>query len=244
MFFRAHDGIALAYLELGAGRPLVFVHGFTGSAAQLVDEGPAPALAAAGFRVILPDLRAHGDSAAPRDPSAWPPDVLADDGLALVEALGLDDYDLAGYSLGGRVVLRMLARGARPRRAVIAGQGRAAAGADGPNTAAFRDRLSAISRGEVLDPQGQWIVDHGFDPIALLHLLGTYAATPDDVLAAIPVPTLVLTGEDDRARLTAPALAASLGDGRFHAVPGDHVRAMVAPELGTAIVDFLTTDLA
>ncbi|WP_285588111.1 alpha/beta fold hydrolase [Actinomycetospora sp. NBRC 106378] len=241
MFFRAHDGIALAYLELGAGRPLVFVHGFTGSAAQLVDDGPAPALAAAGFRVILPDLRAHGDSADPRDASAWPSDVLADDGLALVEALGLEDYDLAGYSLGGRVVLRMLARGARPRRAVIAGQGRAAAEADGPNTTAFRERLSAISRGEVLDPPSRWIVDHGFDPVALLHLLGTYVATPDDVLAAIPVPTLVLTEEDDRARLTAPALAAALGDGRVGAVPGDHVAAMAAPEFGVAMVDFLAS---
>lgn len=244
MFVRAHDGAALAYLELGQGRPLVFVHGFTGSAMQLVDEGPASALAAAGFRVILPDLRGHGDSDAPRDASAWPPDVFADDGLALVEALDLEDYDLAGYSLGGRVVLRMLACGARPRRAVIAGQGRSAADADGPNTAAFRDRLSAIARGEVLDPPAQWIVDHGFDPLALLHLLGTYVATSDDVLAAIPVPTLVLTGEDDRARLTAPALAAALGAGRFGTVPGDHFGAMVAPELAAEMVEFLTTELA
>jgi pimeloyl-ACP methyl ester carboxylesterase len=240
VFVRARDGTALAYLELGDGRPLVFLHGFTGSAAQLVDDGPVPALAAAGFRVILPDLRGHGDSAAPRDPSAWPPDVLADDGLALVEALGLREYDLAGYSLGGRVVLRMLARGARPRRAIIAGQGRAATEADGPNTAAFRERLSAIIRGGELDPPAQWIVDHGFDPVALLCLLDTYVATPDDALAEIPVPTLVLAGEDDRARLTAPALAAALGDGRFRMVPGDHFAAMVALELAVEMVEFLT----
>ncbi|WP_433802538.1 alpha/beta fold hydrolase [Actinomycetospora sp. CA-084318] len=240
MFVRAHDGTAIAYLELGVGRPLVFVHGFTGSASQLVDEGPARALAAAGFRVVLPDLRGHGDSDAPRDPSAWPPDVLADDGLELVEALGLDDYELVGYSLGGRVVLRMLARGARPRRAVIAGQGRASAAAEGPNSASFRSLLSGIVRGEPLDPSAQWIVDQRCGAVALLHLLDTYVASPDAVLAAIPVPTLVLTGDQDRARLTAPDLAAALGDGRFRTVPGDHLAAMVAPELAEVIIEFLT----
>ena len=44
----------------------------------------------------------------PHDPLSYPPDVLADDGLALIDWLGLDDYDLGGYSLGGRIVLRML----------------------------------------------------------------------------------------------------------------------------------------
>jgi dolichol-phosphate mannosyltransferase len=36
----------------------------------------------------MPDLRAHGDSGKPHDPSAYPPDVLAQDAIALVEALG------------------------------------------------------------------------------------------------------------------------------------------------------------
>jgi pimeloyl-ACP methyl ester carboxylesterase len=53
----------------------------------------------------------------------YPPDVLTDDGLALIDHLGLTDYDLAGHSLGGRTVIRMLARGATPRRAVISGYG-------------------------------------------------------------------------------------------------------------------------
>ena len=48
--------------------------------------------------------------------------VLADDGLALIEHLGLGpgEYDLGGYSAGGRVVVRMLARGAEPGRAIVA----------------------------------------------------------------------------------------------------------------------------
>ena len=104
----------------------MLLHGFAASGRQWLDHGPAAALAEAGYRVILPDLRGHGDSARPHDPACYPPDVLADDGLALIDGLGLDDYDLGGYSLGGRVVLRMLVRGARPAHAVVAGQGLAA----------------------------------------------------------------------------------------------------------------------
>jgi len=59
------------------------------------------------FRTLRGTERAQS-----HDPAAYPPDVLADDGLALVEHLGLGDgdYDLGGYSLGARIVVRMLAR--------------------------------------------------------------------------------------------------------------------------------------
>src|SRR3546814_14959748 len=56
----------------------------------------------AGFRVIMPDLRGHGDSDKPHNPACYKPDVLADDAFDLIGHLGLTDYDLAGYSLWGR----------------------------------------------------------------------------------------------------------------------------------------------
>ena len=122
--FQGRDGLELAYQEVGAGRTLILLHGFTGTAkASWVDSGLAERLAGLGYHVVLPDMRAHGDSAKPHDAASYPPDVLADDGLALIEQLGVTDYDLAGYSLGGRTVARMLARGASPRRAIVAGQG-------------------------------------------------------------------------------------------------------------------------
>src|ERR1700722_8198981 len=121
--FRGRDGVQLAYRELGEGRPLILIHGYQGDAMLLVEAGLAGKLAAQGYRVILPDLRGHGDSARPHDPAAYPPDALADDGLALIEHLGLTEYDLGGYSLGGRTVIRLLARGATPGRAILAGRG-------------------------------------------------------------------------------------------------------------------------
>src|SRR5260370_11027233 len=124
-YFQAGDGVQLAYREIGEGRPLVLIHGYFSTAmVNWVRYGHAAVIAAQGYRVIMPDLRGHGDSAKPHAAAAYPPDVLADDGFALIEQLGLTDYDLGGYSLGGRTTIRMLARGATPRRAIVAGAGR------------------------------------------------------------------------------------------------------------------------
>jgi pimeloyl-ACP methyl ester carboxylesterase len=111
--FRSRDGLELAYREMGTGRPLILIHGYFSTAmVNWVRYGHAAKIAARGYRVVMPDLRGHGDSAKPHDPSFYPRDVLADDGLALVEHLELTDYDLGGYSLGARTTVRMLARGA------------------------------------------------------------------------------------------------------------------------------------
>src|SRR4029450_1352759 len=88
--------------------------GLAGDATLWLRHGHAEAIAGHGFRVIMPDSRGHGRSAKPHDAPAYPPDVLTDDGFALLEHLKLDDYDLGGYSLGARIVVRMLGRGARP----------------------------------------------------------------------------------------------------------------------------------
>src|ERR1700749_3957950 len=91
--------------------------------ATWLDTGIAGRIASHGYRVVLPDLRAHGDSAKPHDAASYPLAVLVDDGFALIHQLQVTDYDLAGYSLGGRTVAQLLARGATPRRAVVGGQG-------------------------------------------------------------------------------------------------------------------------
>ena len=115
--FAASDGVDLAWHELGEGRPVVLFHGlFSDAETNWIKFGHAALLAGQGFRVIMPDLRGHGESARPHDPSAYPPDILAEDGLALIDHLALEDYDLGGYSLGGRTCVRMVVRGARPRR--------------------------------------------------------------------------------------------------------------------------------
>lgn len=241
--FAAADGTELAWRALGEGRAVLLLHGlFSNATTNWIRFGHAAAIAARGSRAIMPDLRGHGDSGHPHDPARYPPDILADDGVALLDHLGLTDYDLAGYSLGGRTVLRMLVAGARPRRAVLAGMG--LQGVLDPDARAdhFRQVLNGIGNHERGSPA--WMAEAflkttGADPQAMLALLGSFVATVPAELAAIDTPVLVVTGDEDRDNGSAQALADALPHGRFIEVPGNHMSAVTRPELGLAIADFL-----
>jgi pimeloyl-ACP methyl ester carboxylesterase len=242
--FPGPDGLELAYRELGTGRPLVLLHGFGTTGSLWIDPGPAATFAERGHRVIIPEFRGHGASARPHDPAAYPPDVLADDGLALIERLGLDDYDLGGYSLGGRIVLRMLVRGARPARAIVAGQGLDAIDRETSRTGRNRRLLTAIIDGAVEpgspeEEMAHWMAESGNDPRAIRHILDSLVPTSETALAELAIPILVAIGDQDHEHATADALAAALPDARFTRVPGNHFTALASPELATAILSFL-----
>jgi len=242
-YFESQDGQRLAYRETGEGRPLVLIHGYFSNAwTNWIRYGHAALLADAGFRVIMPDLRAHGDSAKPHDPAAYPPDILADDGFALLRHLGLDDYDLGGYSLGGRTTLRMLARGAQPRKAVLAGMGFQGIVDTAGRGSHFRDVLTNL--GSFARGTPEWLTEAflkttGGDPEALLLILNSFVDTPASELSKIMVETLVVNGAEDHDNGSGAALAQALGHGRFVEIPGNHMNAVMKPELGRAIRDFL-----
>jgi pimeloyl-ACP methyl ester carboxylesterase len=243
--FHCLDGVELAWREAGSGRPFVLLHGIMGSGARLACQGLVPALAERGYRVILPDLRGHGDSGRPYDPAHYPPDILADDMLELVSQLGLGDYDLGGYSMGGKLVLRLLARGARPAHAVVGGQGLDALDAESDRTDGHRRILAAVADGAPLpawSPERamvDWIRQSGVDARAVGLVLGTFVATPADALRSVSAPTLVIVGDRDTRGTSAASLAALLPHGSLVVVPGDHVTALGAPEFTMAVLQFL-----
>lgn len=242
-WFTGFDGARLAWRELGSGRPVVLIHGYMSDArTNWIRYGHAEALASKGFRVILPDLRGHGDSDKPHDPAAYPPDALTRDGHALVEQLGLTDYDLGGYSLGARTVSRMLATGAVPRRVILSGMGLEGLTAADRRSAYFRnvfDNLGNHARGS-----SEWMAEGflrttGGDAVALRLVIDTFASTPEQVLRDLDRPTLVLAGADDGDNGSFRDLAAVLPQGELVEVPGNHMSAVTKPELGRAMADFL-----
>jgi pimeloyl-ACP methyl ester carboxylesterase len=244
--FRSFDGIEIAWSEIGpeadSGRPLVLLHGlFSNAAVNWVKFGTAQRLADAGFRVIMPDFRAHGKSAAPQDAAHYPADVLATDTLALIDHLGLRDYDLGGYSLGGRQTLRCVARGARPQRIAVVGMGLKGIIDSAGGTRWFMDAVEnrdAHAKGSEAYFAVQFMTTNKVDPQAALNVLAAQVDSTRDEVAAIALPALVLCGAEDHYNAEARALAATLPDAVFKEMPGTHMSSVSRPELGEALAAF------
>ena len=243
--FASFDGQDIVWSELGTGRPVVLLHGlFSHAEMNWLRWGTAQAIAEAGFRLVLPDLRAHGRSAAPHDPAAYPQDVLAMDIEALVQHLQLSDFDLGGYSLGARTTMRLLVRGLRPRRAILAGMGLEGLTGSDRRRNFFLDAIAkrgSVARGTDAWMAVQFMKSTGTDPDAVALVLWSQVKSSHNDLSAVTTRTLVVCGADDQDNGSAPDLARTLPNAQYVAVPGNHMSAVTKPDLGAAIASFLAT---
>lgn len=247
-FLPGFDGAALAVHRIGEGRPLLLLHGlFSSAEVNWIKYGTARRLAEAGFACIMPDLRAHGQSAAPHDPASYPREVLARDLAALVSALGLTDYDLGGFSLGARTALRgVIAAGLSPRRLVLGGMGLAGIRGWTGRIDFFLDviaRFGTIPREDPAYMSQNFMRSTKVDLVAARLLLESFLAGAGEAeaedLSRVTMPALLVCGTEDHDNGSAPDLAAALPDGRYAPIPGNHMSCVTRPELAEAIAGFL-----
>ncbi|MEM9437395.1 MAG: alpha/beta hydrolase [Pseudomonadota bacterium] len=114
-------GVNVRLREGGDGPAVLLLHGYPQTSACW--HAVAPALVAAGYRVIAPDLRGYGVSDKPlsaADHSTYSKRAMAADQIALMDALGIDSFAVIGHDRGARVAHR-LARdhGARITRIAV-----------------------------------------------------------------------------------------------------------------------------
>ncbi|HQS95252.1 MAG: alpha/beta hydrolase [Novosphingobium sp. 17-62-19] len=244
--FDGFDGAQLALHRMGAGRPVVLLHGlFSSAEVNWIKFGTAAKLAAAGFECLMPDLRVHGQSAAPHDAAAYPQDVLVRDAEALVAHLGLSDFDLVGFSLGSRTSARAVIAGMQPRRLVLSGMGLQGLAGWARRQDFFVDvidRFGTIKRDDPAYFAQQFLKTMGTDRDAARLLLKSMADTNPAELAAITMPTLVLCGDQDNDNGSAEQLAEALPNARLALIPGTHMSSVTMPELGQELVKFLTAE--
>jgi pimeloyl-ACP methyl ester carboxylesterase len=238
------DGVELAVHRVGVGRPVVLLHGLFSSAdMNWIRFGHAETLAAAGFEAIMPDLRAHGASAKPQEPTAYPRGVLARDVAAVAEALALAEFDLVGFSLGARTAASAVVEGLAPRRLVLAGMGLEGLASWETRSALFVDAIERFDRVKQGDPAFfavQFMKTMKIDRTAARLLLASVDNLSPGDLAAITMPTLVLCGDEDRDNGSPQKLVDALPNGSFVEIPGTHMGSVTGPALGEAIARFLT----
>jgi pimeloyl-ACP methyl ester carboxylesterase len=242
------SGGRVAIDEVGAGgRPLLLVHGFTGARRDFADH--LDAIAAAGWWVVAPDLRGHGESFQPADESAYALDTFADDVWALVDALGWTRLVLLGHSMGGMIAQVAAVRRPHaldglilmdtthgplsidPELAALGAQivragGMAAVkealdamGDEGPLTTPANRRLLEERPGYQEDGARKFLA---CSPAMYAAMLGRLLAQDDrlDDLAALDVPTLVIVGEQDRPFLRpSEAMASKIPSARLAVIP-------------------------
>ena len=246
--FPGFDGARLALHRMGpvkgGGRPLVLLHGLFSSAyMNWLKWGHAEVIAKQGYEVLMPDLRAHGDSAAPHEPGSYPSDVLVRDLAALVGHFGLSDFDLGGFSLGARTVLHAIAKGAvTPQRLIVGGMGVAGLTEWEKRAAHFAriiDEFDAIPRSDPAWFAVQFMKSQKIDRAAARLLIGSFTDLPMEMLDRVTMPTLVICGDEDQDNGSASNLAARLPDATYVEVPGTHMGSVTRRELGRAMAAWL-----
>jgi len=243
--WKASDGVELAYHELGEGRPVVLLHGlFSDAQMNWIKFGHAERIAREGFRVIMPDLRAHGQSARPHGQQFYPKGVLARDLRELVDHLNLDEFDLGGFSLGARTTVEGVGEGLRPRRAILGGAGLEGLRNWERRKTCFVDAIAMFDNVQRGDPHWlsiQFMKSQKVDRVAAGQLLESFEDAFIGWLDAFTMPTLVVCGSEDDDNGSAEELANVLPNAVFREVPGTHMSSVTKPEFGEAIAAFLAS---
>ena len=243
-FWTASDGVQLAYHELGEGRPVIMLHGlFSDAYVNWIKFGHAARIAADGFRVIMPDLRAHGQSGKPHGEQYYPRGILARDLRELIELLDLSDFDLGGFSLGARTTVEGVGEGLQPRRAFLGGAGLEGLRNWKRRKTFFLEAIEMFDRVQRGDPHWlsiQFMKSQRVDRVAAAQLLESFEDAFMAWLEAFTMPTLVVCGSEDDDNGSAEELANILPNAIFEEVPGTHMSSVTKPQLGEAIANFLS----
>lgn len=231
----------LRFSERGTGTAVVLLHGFPLTRAMW--SGQVEPLAEAGYRVVMPDLRGHGESPAPDEVASMA--RHAKDVVELIDRLRLDRVMLGGLSLGGYVALELYRRHRDRIAALLLLDTRAEADtAEGRHqrretitsiqehgigvleAAMLPKLLTDRTRAErpVLTERVREMMRSTTARAAIRTLEGL-AERPDqrDLLPTITVPTLVAVGAED------PITPSSVAEALAEAIPGAGP-AVVIPE--------------
>jgi pimeloyl-ACP methyl ester carboxylesterase len=257
------NGIDIHYVEAGAGEPLVLLHQGMVSTNPLWADSP---VAYAGhmdvfaerFRVIAPDLRGCGRTANP-DGGSISYAQLADDAVGMIDALGLEQPLVCGFSDGATLATILAIRSPGSVRAIVNHAGYDLLNPQAPSFAMARQVLGGSPDATEADPA---TAERFFDssdqmrPLlagmraergegwvtVLTQIYERITTSPGyafEDLRSIAAPTLILAGDRDGFCSVEEGAEAyrMLGEGELAILPGQgHV---ISPAAVEVTIDFL-----
>ncbi len=240
------DGVRLAYIDEGAGDPILLIHGFASNIAMnWSGPGWVKALNEAGYRIIAFDNRGHGMSEKLYQLADYGAPLMAQDARRLLQHLGVERCHVMGYSMGARIsAFLAIAEPALVRSCVFGGMGanmlRPMAG-----TTEVAQALEASSLDQIADKGArlfrQFAEQTGSDLRALAVCMRS-ARVPltSEALAQVMCPVLVAVGSDDEIGGSAQELADVIPAGQAFTIPGrDHMKAVGDKAFKARVMEFL-----
>ncbi|WP_141433289.1 alpha/beta fold hydrolase [Bacillus sp. 03113] len=218
-YVRVEKNVKLYVEDVGKGKPVVFIHGWPVN--YKMYEYQENILPSKGIRFIGIDLRGYGKSDHPWDGYTY--DRMADDIKEVIDQLKLEDVTLAGFSMGGAVSIRYMARhgGHKVSKLMLFGAaapvftkrndfpyGTPKKEVDALIMSTYQDRPKTIEDfGKTFFYQQhspafhQWFNQLGIDANPHATIKGLEALRDEDLRADLPkinVPTLILHGANDK----------------------------------------------
>jgi pimeloyl-ACP methyl ester carboxylesterase len=193
--------LSLYYEIHGEGRPLIVLHG----AYMTIDlMGPIVPGLARTRQVIAPEMQGHGRTADIDRPVTY--EAMADDTAALIRHLGIGEADVFGFSMGGGVALQVAIRHPElVRKLVVASAGYASDSMHPEALEVFPSITPELFAGSPIEEAYLRTAPHPGDFPKLVAKLKeldvTEFAWPEEDVAGIAAPTLVVLGDSDGVRL-------------------------------------------
>jgi pimeloyl-ACP methyl ester carboxylesterase len=247
----------IAYLESGAGWPLVLLHAFPVHAGMW---RPQLEAVSGNWRFIAPDFRGFGRT--PRGSHPLTIEGFAADVGALLDALEIQEAAIAGVSMGGYVAFAMFRQ--EPGRVASLVLADTKAAADSPAARAGRVRLREVAAAQgargVADQMLPKLLSkdappgvvsrvramiESADPVSIDAAIMALMTRPDSIpdLPRISRATLIVVGEHDSVTPLADAqvMQQGIARSRLTVVPGaGHLSSVEQPEaFAKALADFL-----
>lgn len=256
-FFQS-NGVRIGYYEVGAGDPVVLLHGFTINSRVNWEMPGILSDLRRDFRVIAVDLRGHGQSEKPREAKKYGMEVV-DDVVRLLDHLQIRRAHLVGYSMGGFITSKILTT--YPERVISATLGGAGWGRAEDKPPFLDDLAESLEQGKGIGPLLVALTPAGYEPPSeenlkfanqMLNLTNDQKALaamirgmpafaiPRESLEKNHVPTLSLIGELDPLKVGVDAMVGVKPDFKVVVIPkADHMNAFYAPQFTKSLRQFL-----